>query len=119
MNKYQALNAFWNSFLTAYDETTVPDDAELPYITYESGFDSFGGQLALTASLWYRDFSWKDISKKLSEIEAELKEGGTQVRFDTGTLWLKKGQPFAQRMADASVDSVRRIIINLEAEYTD
>ena len=35
MDKYQAINEFWNRFgVMAYDENTVPDDAELPYITY-------------------------------------------------------------------------------------
>lgn len=119
MNKYQAMQSFWSSFLPAYDETTVPDDAELPYITYEMVTDSFGAQLALTASIWYHSTDWRDISKKLSEIESELKYGGTQVRFDNGTLWLKKGQPFAQRMTDESLDTVRRIVINIEAEFTD
>ena len=43
MDNEQAYRAFWASFgLNAYDENTVPEDAELPYITYEyaeNGFD--------------------------------------------------------------------------------
>ena len=31
MDKFQAQQSFWSSFgLTAYDENTVPDDAEYP-----------------------------------------------------------------------------------------
>lgn len=35
MNKAQAIQAFWESFgVPAYEESTVPDDAVMPYITY-------------------------------------------------------------------------------------
>jgi hypothetical protein len=35
MNKSQALQSFWESFgIPAYNEYTVPDNAEMPYITY-------------------------------------------------------------------------------------
>ena len=41
MNKIQALDSFWNSFgLRAYDSMSVPDDAELPRITYSSSGSS-------------------------------------------------------------------------------
>ena len=42
MDKAQALHSFWSGFgLTAYDENTVPDGAQLPYITYEVEGDPY------------------------------------------------------------------------------
>ena len=68
-DKMSALNTFWNGFgWKAYDETTVPDDAVLPYITYEAAVDEFGHEVALTASLWIRSTSWTDIVAKEMQI---------------------------------------------------
>ena len=68
MDKMQAYHDFWSSFgWKAYDETSVPDIAVLPYITYESATDSFGTQLSLNASLWSRSTSWADITAKEKE----------------------------------------------------
>ena len=59
MTKASALYNFWSGFgLTAYEENTVPTEAEFPYITYQVVTDSFGAEVALTASVWYRDTSW-------------------------------------------------------------
>ena len=42
MTKAEALHSFYSSFgLTAYEENSVPDDAEFPYITYNITTDSF------------------------------------------------------------------------------
>ena len=35
---------------------------------------------------------------------------------DEGYLWIKRGNPFAQRMSDEN-DGIRRIYINIELEY--
>ena len=69
MTKGQAIQQFWSSFgLTAYDATSVPDDAPFPYITYSVRTDSLDNVVTDSASLWYRSYSWKDISEKAEEI---------------------------------------------------
>ena len=36
-NKWQAIDRFWNSFgIPAYDESSVPQGATMPYITYHA-----------------------------------------------------------------------------------
>lgn len=120
MNKIQALYNFWSSFgLEAYDETSVPDDSQLPYITYENADDNFGNEIAISASLWYRDTSWKGISEKSIEISDAITRGGKLVAYDGGAFWIRKGSPWAQRMSDDSDDSIRRIVLNLEIEFLD
>lgn len=117
MNRVQALNVFWSKFgLDAYDETAVPDNAPLPYITYEAVIDSFNNTVMGTASLWYYDTSLADVSEKAMEISSYIGLGGTVISYDDGALWVKKSTPFAQRMADPN-DMIKRIVLNIQYEY--
>ncbi len=118
MDKAQAISGFWNSFgLPAYDENTVPQDAVLPRITYSIATDSLENVVNLSASIWYRTTSWKDITEKANEIERRLGEyGGQVIDLSNGKVWIMKGTPFAQRMNDPD-DSIRRIVINIQVEY--
>lgn len=116
-DKWTALQAFWGGFsLPAYDENTVPDDAAMPYITYEAKTASFDERVALTASLWYRSTSWAEISQKAEEI-GDYIGGGAGVKYSGGRLWINKETPFAQRMSEPSDDSVRRIVLQVSGEY--
>lgn len=117
MDKAQALYNFWSGFgLPAYDETIVPDGAPLPRITYETSIDSFGAEVALTASLWYYSTSWAEITQKALEISKAIGMGGKILKTENGALWLKRATPFAQRFADSN-DSIRRIVLNVSAEF--
>lgn len=118
MNKAEALHSFYSSFeLPAYDENTIPENAVLPYITYQVITDSLGNTVYLPASVWYRSTSWTAIQSKADEIAERLGYGGTIMPIDDGYLWLVKGTPFAQRMAEPSDEEVRRIVLSIEAEY--
>ena len=124
MNKIQAYQAFWESFgLTAYDENTVPDDAMSvnngKYITYEMADGEFNYTNALTASLWYKGYSWSEITEKELSISNEISRGGKIIPCDSGAVWIKKGTPWAQRMPDTTSDSIRRIVLNVEVEFLD
>ena len=118
MNRIQAYHNFWSGFgLTAYDGTTVPDNAmELnndKYLTYEVADDSFEGQVALTVSLFYRSTSWKDIQEKEMEIANAITRGGKMIKYDGGAFWIKKDTPWAQRLSDTEDDTIRRIVLNI------
>lgn len=120
MNKIQAYQAFWTSFgLPAYDETHVPDGAQLPYITIEVSEDFFDNDLALTASIWYRSESWKDITEKAMAISEAIGRGGRIVPYDGGGIWIRRGSPWAQRMSDTEDDMIRRIVLNVIVEYEE
>jgi len=118
MDKAQAIDQFWNSFdLPAYDENTVPQNAELPRITYNVVTDSLENVVNLHASLWYRDSQWKNIARKAEEVEKRLGEhGGELIDLDKGKVWIVKGTPFAQRMSDPD-NSIRRIYFNIQVEF--
>lgn len=118
MDRSEALYFFWKSFgLPVYDEQTVPDDATMPYITYETAIGDIDQDIALTASIWYRSTLWDAITAKMEEINAALSYGGVNVAFDGGILWLRRGMPFAQRVADPNDFDVRRYFLNITANY--
>lgn len=118
MTKAAALYQFWNSFgLTAYDENSVPHDADFPYITYQLVTDSFDREVAASASLWYRSESWTAINAKTEEISQKIGRGGKIISCDGGAIWLKRGHPFAQSMGDESDDLIKRKYLNITAEF--
>lgn len=114
MDKAKAIHDFWSSFgLPAYDENTVPVGTELPYITYEY-VDS--DMASMNASLWYAGQSWGEITNKSYEINQYLSRGGRMIQTDDGGIWIRKGSPFAQRMAADSGNNVRRIVLSIDVE---
>ena len=120
MTKQQAVHNFWKSFgLSAYDENTVPDEAKLPYITYETADDEFNNDLYLSAMIWYRSSSWAEITEKEEEIADFISRGGRMVAYDNGAFWLRKGTPWAQRMPEEADEMVRKIALNIVIEFLD
>lgn len=119
MDKAQAIHNFWSSFgLTAYDENSVPDDALTPYITYSVVEDNFDSPVMLSASIWYRSTSWAEIETKSQEISKAINDMyPSAIKIDNGRLYITRGTPFAQRMNDPSDDMIKRIYINIYAEY--
>lgn len=95
-NTATALYEFWSSFgIPAYVEYHVPDDAEMPYITYELTEPNWKEQAAVRARVWYRDFSFVSISAKLDEIKAKIGDGFTMPVGD-GMIALFTDDPFIQ-----------------------
>ena len=118
MTKASALYNFWSGFgLPTYEENTVQTDAEFPYITYQVVTDSFGAEVALTASVWYRDTSWVEANAKSEEISRTISRGGKTIPVDGGVLWLKRGTPFSQSMGDETDDLIKRKYLNITAEF--
>ena len=117
MNKAQAIHKFWSSFgIPAYDQYTVPQDAQMPYITYDLSESDFDYATPMSASVWYRSQSWEDITLKCCDISRSLAGGGRVFRVDNGFVWIFKRRPFSQRMSDTD-DMVRRMVINVYVDY--
>ena len=92
----KALYRLWSSFgIPAYPEYHVPDDATLPYITYEVGSPHWKGQTSHHARVWYRDMSYTAINAKLDEISTEIGDGLT-VKTDNGMIAIFKDDAFIQ-----------------------
>lgn len=116
MTKTGALHRFFERILPSYEETTVPDDAVLPYITYSVATDSFNYPVSIQFSLWCEGTSWQNINAKTEEISHLIDRGGVLVPYDNGAMWITKGTPFAQNVPDEN-ENIRRKLINLTVEY--
>ena len=118
MDKLQALHNFWSSFgWTAYNAKTVPDNAELPYITHELPSSDFGNVIAQTATLWNRSTAWTDVIDKYREIATDISRGGKYVHYVGGAMHIRLNT--AQDIDDPEDESVRGYVINYEVEFLD
>lgn len=92
----KGLYDFWSSFgLNAYPEFAVPDDAELPYITYELKKPNWRDAVSYTVRVWYRDTSYDAITAKCEEIANAIGEG-KMFAIDGGFVWLFADSSFLQ-----------------------
>lgn len=119
MDKQQALQFFWSQFgVSAYDESDVPDDADIyaGYITYQKIEGEFESPVFPSASIWHRSTSWKKTEKIKNSINETLSRGGWIQKIEGGRVWIQRGSPFAQVMAEED-RSIRRIVINVSIEF--
>ena len=120
MDKWQAQQVLWESFdLPAYDETTVPDDAKMPYITYEAVAGGIGAATQAAVNLWYRSKSWVDISRKAQQIATAVDNLPSSFKIDGGRMKVRlpDGVPWGTRMEEPTDGGVRRIRIAVEIEF--
>ena len=116
MDKQQTIHSFWSSFgITAYDENSVPDDAQMPYITYNVSTADIGDIVIMSASVWYRTNSWTYLDNMANRISNFIGYGGKTIPLDKGMVWIKRSSPFAQRMADDG--EVKRMLLQISVEY--
>lgn len=129
-NKEQALNEFWSSFgVLAFEENTVPDDATIeelikaevapskyPYITYQVITGDLNGPVFPTASIWDRSFSWERADLLANKISKSIQTMNT-IKLENGRVFIAKGSPFAQHMSEEGDASIRRVVLNIQAEF--
>ena len=118
MTKGAALQSFFDSIMTSYAASAVPDDATLPYLTYElitSAWD--GGEVGLTVNMWFRTTSEKEPNAAVDKLSKAIGLGGVFLHCDDGVIWLKRGSPWAQSLTDASDRTIKRRYRNVTAEY--
>ena len=92
----QALYAFFSAFqIPAYVESTEPDGALPPYITYELTEPDWRGRASFHARVWYRSTSFSEIAAKVDEIRAALGEG-VSIATESGAVYLWADDNWAQ-----------------------
>lgn len=105
------------SGLPVHPEGHVPADASYPYATFSLPVSGFGdGDAAASVSLWYRNSGEAVPNACARKLSAELGLGGKLLACDGGAMWLKRGEPFSQPMADTD-DAIERRLINISVEY--
>lgn len=115
LDKWSVQKVYWSSFgLPAYEENTVPDDAVMPYLTYQAVSGQLGGLPNATANLFYKGTSWAKIMQEVGTIEKFIDR---QMFFDGGIMKVRKPlQNFAQPMPESD-KKVRRMRLNVEIEF--
>lgn len=112
-NVATALSTFWNSFgIPAYMEDHVPDDAELPYITYTEVQPEWRESGSIQARVWYKDNSFVNVNSKVSEIANVIGEGYSLPTSD-GVVVLYKDMNFAQPQPFLEDSKIRVVYLNL------
>ena len=118
MTKGAALQAFFGGIMTAYAASAVPDDATLPYLTYDLITSAWGsGEVGLTVNMWFRTTSEKEPNAAVDKLSKAIGLGGVQLQCDDGIIWLKRGSPWAQSLTDETDKTIKRRYINVTAEY--
>ena len=118
MTQGAALQAFFSQFMDAYAASSVPDNATLPYLTYELITSAWnGGEVGLTVNMWFRTTSEKEPNAAVDKLSKAIGLGGVQIPCDDGVIWLKRGSPWAQSLTDATDKTIKRRYINVTAEY--
>ena len=91
-----ALYGFFSRFnIPAYVEQTVPDNAALPYITYELREPEAGQNTSLKVRVWYEGTGFAAVVDKVDEIKRALGRGAS-LHVDNGAVWLWPDTNFCQ-----------------------
>ena len=118
MTKDKALHTWLSQFLSAYPASNVPDDAGFPRLTYDfvnGAWDS--GEIGLPVNIWYYTEGEAVPNAKAQEIADAIGMGGVFVPYDGGAMWVKRGSPWCQNIADESDKNIKRRYINITVEY--
>ena len=108
-----ALYQFFSGFgLEAFVENNVPEEAQLPYITYQLVEPDWDDSASMYARVWYRSTSFQSINAKVDAIRAAIGES-VSIPTSGGAVYLSKGSPFAQYMPMEGDDTLKVAYLNL------
>ena len=109
----RALYLFWHSFgIPAYTTMTVPDDAELPYITYSLVETEPTENASHYAQVFYRATDNVGLMEKVDAIKEAIGTGKL-LRTDSGYVMIRPSTPYVQLMTDQDPAN-RYAYINLQ-----
>jgi len=107
-----ALYNFFSSFdIPAYITDNIPDNATMPYITYDLVEPEPLATGYLNASVWYRGTSVSQIAAKVDSIKAAI-GNGVSLTTPTGVIHLFRARDgaFAKIMNDPNRETKRALL---------
>lgn len=117
MTKDVALHSFFSGFgLPAYTVSSVPTDAQYPYLTYSPVFGPPGEVVSITANLWYQTESELIPNAKAQEIMAAIGRG-VYVEYEGGAMSIYQGSPAWQSLASDKGNNIKQRYMNITIEY--
>lgn len=114
-NVAKVLNTFWNSFgIPAYIEENLPNDVQLPYITYTLSQPEWKDTTTLQARVWYKGTGFSQLVEKVDEISRIIGEGySVQTEDKNGCVVLFKDINFAQIQPFTDESQLKVAYLNL------
>lgn len=110
-----AMNSFLSQFCKAYEEYTVPDGTNYPYLTYSYSIDSEFETGVLQVRIFDKGSSVKRINGICDDIGQTLQGKSTLYEYGGASIILRKGSPFVQPYPTEDV-SIRGRYINIEIQ---
>ena len=107
----KGLNKFFSQFGTAYIETSVPESAEFPYITYKCGSEDWKNKALISCSIYSKSSSYVELSEIAEKILDSARDGAI-INVDGGYLCIYLGEPEFQIVPNADYN-IRQGYINL------
>ena len=106
----KGLNQFFSQFGTAYIETSVPESAEFPYITYKCGSEDWNNKALISCSIYSKSSSYLELSE-IAEKILDSARNGAIINVDGGYLCIYLGEPEFQIVPNADYN-IRQGYIN-------
>lgn len=101
----ETLKTFFSSFdLPAYTLASVPDEVELPYITYPLTEPEWNDQTTYYCQVWYPKNSLGGLLTKADQIAGEIAHG-KRFNLTEGYLVLYPASPLIQIITDEHTQS--------------
>lgn len=117
MTKAVAFQNLLNSVMPSYAVASVPDNAVLPYQTYEYREGSFyDGPISITVNQ-YSHGGEAEANHHVKVLSEAVGMSGRLLNCEDGAIWIKRGSPFAQSVVNAEDQSIKRRYINLTVEF--
>lgn len=105
----------------AYADGHVPDSATYPFVTFTLPASCWGAApTAATVDLWTRGEGEAATNARARALSRAIGLGGVLLACDGGGMWLTRGEPWCQAVADEDpAVSRRRINVSVEWMTTD
>ena len=107
----EGLNRFFSQFGKAYIETSVPESAEFPYITYKCGSEDWNNKALISCSIYSKSSSYVELSEIAERILDNARDG-VIINIEGGYLCIYLGEPEFQIVPNADYN-IRQGYINL------
>ena len=117
----KALYTFFSGFgIPAYVSDNIPDNATMPYITYDLIEPIPYTRGTFNASVWYRDTSYENITAKVDEIKSAI-DTGVSLKAGNGAVHIfrERSGAFCQMRNDPDRETKRAYLSMIIIANTD
>lgn len=106
LNTAATLKTFYSGFgIPAYTLESVPDEVELPYITYPLTEPEWNEQASTYCQVWYPKNQLADLLAKADQITAAIGATGIKFAQSGGYVILYPSTPLIQILTDETTQS--------------